>query len=96
MAFSGYVAVPGIMLGGIARRQDLHSEGHGKGNFAPWGLLDWVHGTSIGADVLDDLGQEAEKHQLKERGGKAWDDAKRSGKDGVKAWNGRRKSSRKG
>jgi len=49
---SGYATMPGIMLGGITRRQDLHSRGGGKGNFAPWGLLDWIHGTSIGADVV--------------------------------------------
>lgn len=95
MALSGYVTVPGIMLGGIARRQDMHSEGHGQGNFAPWGFLDWVHGTSIGADVMDDMKDEAEKHQLKERGGSAWEGAKKSGREGVKAWNGRRKSPRK-
>ncbi len=83
------------MLGGIARRQDLHSEGHGRGNFAPWGLLDWVHGTSIGGDVMEDIGDEAEKHQVKERSEKARGNAKESGKDGIKAWNGRRKSSRK-
>ena len=83
------------MLGGIARRQDLHSEGHGRGNFAPWGLMDWVHGTSIGGDVMEDIGDEAEKHQVKERSGKAWGNAKESGKEGIKAWNGRKKSSRK-
>jgi hypothetical protein len=93
---SGYSTVPGIMLGGIARRQDLHSEGRGKGNFAPWGLLDWVHGTSSGPDVMDDARDEADKHNAKERGGKAWGDAKEAGKDSVRAWNGKRKSSRKG
>lgn len=92
---SGYVAVPGIMLGGFARRQDLHSESHGRGNFAPWGFLDWAHGTSVGGDVMEDIGDEAEKHQVTERGGKAWNQAKESGKDGLRAWNGRRKSARK-
>jgi hypothetical protein len=92
---SGYTTIPGIMLGGFARRQDLHSEGRGKGNFAPWGLLDWVHGTSIGADVVEDMTDEAEKHQLKERGGKALENAKESGRQGLRSWNGRRKSSKK-
>ena len=82
------------MLGGIARRQDLHSEGRGKGNFAPWGLLDWLHGTSIGPDVIDDMRDEADKHNVAERSGKAWGQAKESGKEGVRAWNGRRKSRR--
>ncbi|KAH9210560.1 hypothetical protein DL95DRAFT_448713 [Leptodontidium sp. 2 PMI_412] len=95
LTLSGYTTVPGIMLGGIARRQDLHSEGHGRGNFAPWGLLDWVHGTSIGGDLMEDIGDEAEKHQIKERGGRAWGNAKESGKEGFKAWKGRRKSSKK-
>jgi hypothetical protein len=92
---SGYTTIPGIMLGGFARRQDLHSEGRGKGNFAPWGLLDWVHGTSIGPDVVEDMTDEAEKHQLKERGGKAVENAKESGRQGLRSWNGRRKSSKK-
>lgn len=89
---SGYATVPGIILGGIARRQDLHSEGQGKGNFGPYGLLDWLHGTGVGADVIDDMRDEAEKHNVKERGGKALDNAKESG---MKAWNGRKKGSRR-
>ena len=88
LALSGYSTIPGIMLGGIARRQDLHSETGGKGNFAPLGVLDWVHGTSIGADLMDDVTDEAEKHNVKERGESAWAGAKK----GVKA---RRKGSRK-
>ena len=83
------------MLGGIARRQDMHSQGRGKGNFAPWGLLDWVHGTSIGPDLIDDAKDEAEKHRVAERSGKAWDNAKETGKGGIRSWNGRRKSSKK-
>lgn len=95
LTLSGYAAVPGIMLGGIARRQDMHSEGQGRGNFAPWGLLDWIHGTSIGADVVEDMKDEAGKHQVKERGGKALANAKQSGREGLRGWNARRKSSKK-
>lgn len=83
LTLSGYSTVPGIILGGIARRQDLHSQGRGKGNFAPWGFLDWIHGTSIGPDVIDDVKDEAEKHQLAEHSEKAWVKAKKNGKDGV-------------
>jgi hypothetical protein len=83
------------MLGGFTRRQDLHSEGRGKGNFAPWGLLDWLHGTSIGPDVIDDVKNEGEKHQVKERSGKAWGNAKETGKEGIRTWNARRKSGKK-
>jgi len=94
-ASSGYSTIPGIMLGGVARRQDIHSRSHGKGNFAPWGIMDWIHGTSVGADVVDDARDEAEKHNVKERSNRALDNAKESGKEGVRAWNGKRKSARK-
>lgn len=95
LALSGYSAIPGIMLGGIARRQDLHSQSRGNGNFAPWGLMDWIHGTNIGADVVDDMKDEAEKHHVAERSSRALNNAKKSGKAGVSAWNSRSKSSRK-
>jgi len=95
LTLSGYSIIPGIMLGGFARRQDLHSEGRGRGNFAPWGLLDWLHGTSIGPDVIDDARDEAEKHQVKQRSGKAFGNAKETGKEGIRSWIGRRKSAKK-
>jgi Fatty acid hydroxylase superfamily len=92
LTLSGYTTIPGIMLGGITRRQDLHSECRGRGNYAPWGLLDWLHGTSIGPDVIDDAKDEAKKHRVKERSGKALENAKESGRQGLKSWNARRKS----
>lgn len=85
LTLSGYSTIPGIMLGGIARRQNLHSEGKGRGNFAPWGILDWIHGTSIGPDVMDDARDEADKHHVAERSGRAWSGAKESGKGGLNA-----------
>lgn len=95
LTLSGYSIIPGIMLGGLARRQDIHSQSRGKGNFAPWGIMDWIHGTSIGADVVDDMKDEAQKHQVAERSGRAWNNAKASGKAGVDAIRPRRKSTRK-
>lgn len=92
---SGYTTVPGIMLGGIARRQDSHSEGQGRGNFAPWGILDWLHGTGVGPDPIDDAKDEAEKYHIKERGSKALGNAKKSGRAGLRNWNARRKSGKK-
>jgi hypothetical protein len=94
LTLSGYDNIPGIMLGGFARRQDLHSQTRGRGNFAPWGLMDWIHGTSLGADVLDDMKDEADKHHVAERSNKAWSNAKKRGKAGLTALNSRRKSSR--
>ncbi|KAI9894225.1 MAG: hypothetical protein M1814_004079 [Vezdaea aestivalis] len=56
-----------IVMGGLARRQDAHSETGGLGNYAPWGVLDWVFGSSVGADVMDDVREEWEKHDGREK-----------------------------
>jgi hypothetical protein len=70
LATSGYTVVPGIMMGGVTRRCATHYSSSGRGNYGAWGLLDWVHGTSVGGrDVVDDARNEADKHQVKERGG---------------------------
>jgi sterol desaturase/sphingolipid hydroxylase (fatty acid hydroxylase superfamily) len=62
---SGYSTVPtNFVLGGIARRADAHVVSHGEGNFGPWGIMDWVCGTTVGADVMDDLRAEAERHDM--------------------------------
>ncbi|TLS30912.1 hypothetical protein PpBr36_03519, partial [Pyricularia pennisetigena] len=80
LAMSGYSVVPGILMGGIARRTAVHcccggpGGGRQQGNFGAWGLLDWVCGTSIGKDVMADVRDEAEKHRVKERGEKAASD----------------------
>ncbi|ESZ91858.1 hypothetical protein SBOR_7764 [Sclerotinia borealis F-4128] len=89
LACSGYTSIPGIILGGISRRQDLHSESCGKGNYASWGLLDWIHGTGPGSK--EDVADEAAKHQVKSRTRKAIS----NGKEILKSLSGRRKSSRK-
>lgn len=47
----------------------------GEGNFGPLGVLDWAHGTTLGGDVMDDLREEAEKHHVQERTGRAIDNA---------------------
>ncbi|KAG4026500.1 hypothetical protein MFRU_040g00580 [Monilinia fructicola] len=91
ISFSGYAGVSGIILGGIARRQDLHSESRGRGNYAPWGFLDWIHGTSIGPGVPEDVADEAAKHQVKSRSRRAVS----NGKESVKILSGRRRSARR-
>ncbi|KAK4212645.1 hypothetical protein QBC37DRAFT_187598 [Rhypophila decipiens] len=81
LSMSGYTIVPGILLGGIARRNALHycsapgsrSSSGSSGNFGSWGILDWIHGTSLGKDVMSDVKDEAEKHHLRERGEKKAD-----------------------
>ncbi|KAI1102783.1 sterol desaturase family protein [Jackrogersella minutella] len=74
LSMSGYSIVPGIIMGGIARRTATHYASGGRGNFGAWGLLDWIGGTSVGKDVAEDIQDEAEKHQVKERGHKAASD----------------------
>lgn len=64
-AQSGYSTVPtNFILGGIARRADAHVVSGGEGNFGPWGIIDWICGSTVGADVMDDLRAEAEKHDM--------------------------------
>lgn len=74
--YSGSNILPStIMLKGMARRVDAHMMSQGKGNFGPLGVLDWVNGTTLGADVMDDLQEEMEKHNVQERTGRAIDEA---------------------
>lgn len=92
LATSGYSIVPGIMMGGVARRCSSHYSSGGRGNYGAWGLLDWAHGTGVGrgGDVMDDVRDEAEKHQIKERGGNMVQD----GIDGLRRSARNRKSRR--
>lgn len=82
-SMSGYSIVPGIILGGIVKRTATHYASGGKGNYGAWGLLDWVNGTSVGKDVIEDFQDEADKHQVKERGEKAASDAGSMVQDGI-------------
>lgn len=70
MASSGYTIVPGILLGGVARRTAAHYASGGKASYGAWGVLDWAHGTSRGGDVLKDARDEADKHDVKARSAK--------------------------
>ena len=74
--YSGYNVLPStIMLRGMARRVDAHMMSEGKGNYGPIGVMDWAHGTTLGADVMDNVMEEMDKHNVQERAGKAIDDA---------------------
>ncbi|EXJ92640.1 hypothetical protein A1O3_01192 [Capronia epimyces CBS 606.96] len=77
-AYSGYSTVPtNFILGGIARRTDTHLLCGGEGNYGPWGLVDWIMGTSVGADVIDDVVAEADKHDVPAKVDKMKDKAKK-------------------
>jgi hypothetical protein len=70
--YSGYSILPStIMLKGMARRTDAHMMSEGDGNFGPLGVLDWIHDTTLGKDVVDDLKAEMEKHHVEEKAGHA-------------------------
>jgi len=89
-AYSGYSTVPtNFILGRIARRTDNHVLCGGEGNFGPWGLVDWLMGTSVGGDVMDDVVAEAEKHDVPERMDGAMQKAKKRGKEMVRSRRGR-------
>ncbi|KAK4169865.1 hypothetical protein QBC43DRAFT_306781 [Cladorrhinum sp. PSN259] len=57
---SGYSFIPGLIMGGITRRTSMHYESGGKGNYASWGVMDWLCGTSLvkGRGVVDDFRDE--------------------------------------
>jgi len=92
---SGYNVLPStIMLRGMARRTDAHFMTQGKGNFAPLGVLDWTHSTTIGADVMDDVHEEMEKHDVQQRTGQAAKNAGGAIDDGITKLKGRAKRGR--
>ena len=67
-AYSGYNALPtAFILGGIARRQERHLMGKGNGNYGCFGLVDFFMGTSLGADLLEDVADEADAKQVGKR-----------------------------
>ncbi|KAI9851990.1 MAG: hypothetical protein M1824_002206 [Vezdaea acicularis] len=92
LTYSGYSTVPSLILGGISKRTDLHMETGGEGNFAPWGLLDWISGTSAGQDIGDDVREELEKHDVGERVGESWDAVKGGVREGVREKSKRRRA----
>ncbi|KAH8650093.1 hypothetical protein BX600DRAFT_442178 [Xylariales sp. PMI_506] len=94
-SMSGYSVVPGILLGGIARRTAAHYASGGRGNYGAWGLLDWASGTSVGKDLIEDLHDEADKHRLKERGEAAAGDASNLLQDGIENIKKSRRNGRK-
>lgn len=77
-AWSGYNVLPSkIMLAGMARRNEAHLMKSGRGNYGPFGVMDWVHGTTLGGnDVMDDVQREARKRNVR---GRARDVADRAG-----------------
>ena len=68
--YSGYSVLPSqILLAGMAKRTDSHYATRGKGNYGNYGVLDWVCGTGCpgDADVVDDVQDEVDKRDVKQR-----------------------------
>jgi hypothetical protein len=76
MTYSGYSMLPSaVMVKGMARRIDLHFLTKGKGNFAAFGAVDWICGTSVGKPVVEDLQKEWVKHNMDDKVQKGADNA---------------------
>lgn len=105
LTMSGYTIVPGIVMGGITRRNAAHygagHRGADSGNYGAWGVLDWGCGTGLrrghGEDTIeDDLRAEARKHRVRERGEKGASDALEKVGDGIEGLRRGAKGRRKG
>lgn len=65
---SGYAKLPThFVLGGIASRNESHCLTNGRGNYGTWGLFDWLAGTSIGGDAIEDLAGEIDEADVQEK-----------------------------
>ncbi|KAK2732692.1 hypothetical protein FQN57_002499 [Myotisia sp. PD_48] len=52
--YSGYKSIPtSFFTSRIAKHVDAHLFSDGGGNFAPWGIMDWIFGTNIKEDSSD-------------------------------------------
>lgn len=83
-AFSGYSVMPtSFFLGGIARRMDMHLLSGAEGNFGPWGILDWICGTTVGGDEDEEELEEAlsEKEMIDEQIRRAIEESTRKRRD---------------
>lgn len=68
-AYSGYNVLPSaLILGGIARRQEQHLSGDGRGNFGCFGLADLILGTSLDDDLLEDIQEEVHEKKKAMKG----------------------------
>lgn len=102
LAMSGYAVVPGLLMGGIARRTAAHYDaghcGADSGNYGAWGLLDWMGGTGMGRGrgLEDDVREEASRHRVRERSRRKAGDAVGAVQDGIRGIQGVGKGKGKG
>ncbi|KAG6000497.1 hypothetical protein E4U21_005403 [Claviceps maximensis] len=70
LAMSGYTFIPGLVLSGITARTAIHYAGSGSSNYGAVGVLDWIHGTNKGRDVLEKVKTEADMHKAQKKSAK--------------------------
>lgn len=70
-------------MGGIVQRTAIHYAGKGTSNYGSWGILDWINSTGRGRDVLEDVKNEAGKHNLQERSSKKLDEGAGAVQEGL-------------
>lgn len=101
LTMSGYTVVPGVIMGGITRRNAAHYgagyKGGGNGNYGAWGVFDWACGTGKGGvGFEDDVQREVERHQVKGRGERKASGAVTAVRDGIEGVRKGRRSGKKG
>ncbi|KAK7741744.1 hypothetical protein SLS53_004807 [Cytospora paraplurivora] len=101
LTMSGYTVVPGIIMGGITRRNAAHYgagyKGVDNGNYGAWGVLDWGCGTGKGGGgIKEDVQQEAGRHRIGARGERKASDAVTAVRDGIEGVRKGRRNGRKG
>ncbi|GAO20118.1 uncharacterized protein UV8b_00004 [Ustilaginoidea virens] len=83
LTMSGYTFIPGILMSGITQRTAIHYAGGGSSNYSGLGVMDWVHGTSKGREVLMEVKNSADKHDVQERAAKRVGKGSDIVKDGI-------------
>ncbi|KAJ5827144.1 hypothetical protein N7447_003907 [Penicillium robsamsonii] len=87
-AYSGYTVMPTkLFLGGIARRTDMHLLMGARGNFGPWGIMDWIFGTVLRDSSSDGNSSDEDEQQDMRR---AYEASKRKAQIGSSTKNKRR------
>ncbi|WEW55815.1 hypothetical protein PRK78_001248 [Emydomyces testavorans] len=80
-AYSGYKAMPtSFFIGGIAKRAEAHLSNNGSGNYSPWGIMDWVFGSTIGESIVDDALEDMDDLDVDELAEKLMERSRKKGR----------------
>lgn len=70
-----------FFIGGIAKRIETHLSSNGSGNYSPWGIMDWVFGSSIGDTIADDALEELDDVDVDELAERLIERSRRKGRN---------------